>query len=81
MADKSRRKDAIGSLFDSSNYTVPLPWPVPPGEAPLRGIPPTERDRIERQPVWNGYDTNAVQGEDLMRQYFWPQDYPQDEKA
>jgi len=60
---------------------MPIPWPMPPGEAPLRAVPPSERDAIERLPTMNGYDANAVQGDDLMRRYLWPQDYLQEEKA
>jgi hypothetical protein len=44
-------------------------------------VPPSERDAIERLPMMNGHDANAVQGDDLMRQYLWPQDYPQEEEA
>jgi hypothetical protein len=46
--------------------TQPLQMPSPQ----LR-ITPEMRDAIERQPSFNsGYDRNAIQGDDLMRQYF-----------
>ena len=51
---------------------VPSPWLVAPGEAVMM-VPPNERDIIERAPVSEGYDANAVQGDDVMRQYFWPE--------
>ena len=70
------QRDRITSILMASAvpdaYTVPLPWPVPPGEQLLRGIPPNERDLIERAPVMEGQDLNAIRGEDLMQQYFWP---------
>jgi hypothetical protein len=45
---------------------------MPRGEQLLRGIPPNERDLIERAPVMEGYDANAIQGQDVMDQYFFP---------
>ena len=81
MPGKLHRGGAMGSLFDPGAYMMPSPWPVAPGERPVMVVPPNERDMIERLPAWNGYDANAVQGDDLMRQYLWPQDYPQEEKA
>jgi len=62
----------MASAVSPDAYTVPLPWPMPPGEQLLRGIPPNERDLIERAPVMEGYDANAIKGEDVMQQYFWP---------
>ena len=52
------------------NYAVPSPIPVPPGMAPIPYIPPWRRDRMERLPMTQGYDRNAVQGDDQIRQYF-----------
>jgi len=70
------QRDRITSILMASavpeGYAVPLPWPMPPGEQLLRGIPPNERDLIERVPVMEGQDLNAIRGEDLMQQYFWP---------
>ena len=74
----SEQRDRIAQMLMASAaspdaYTVPLPWPMPPGEQLLRGIPPNERDLIERAPVMEGQDLNAIRGEDLMQQYFWPE--------
>ena len=70
------QRDRITSILMASavpeGYAVPLPWPMPPGEQLLQGIPPNERDLIERAPVMEGQDLNAIRGEDLMQQYFWP---------
>jgi hypothetical protein len=52
------------------NYAVPSPIPVPPGMAPIPYIPPWRRDRMERLPNMQGYDRNAVQGDDQIRQYY-----------
>jgi hypothetical protein len=52
------------------NYAVPSPIPVPPGAAPIPYIPPWLRDRMDRPAITNGYDRNAVQGDDQMRQYY-----------
>jgi len=70
------QRDRITSILMASaapeGYTVPLPWPVPPGEQLLQGIPPNERDMIEHAPVFEGQDLNAIQGQDVMDQYFFP---------
>ena len=50
---------------------VPSPWLVAPGEAVMM-VPPSERDLIERAPVFEGQDLNAIQGQDVMDQYFFP---------
>lgn len=50
---------------------VPSPWLVAPGEAVMM-VPPSERDLIERPPVFEGQDLNAIQGQDVMDQYFFP---------
>ena len=66
----SQRDRIAQALLDAQ--TVPLPWPMPPGEQLLRAIPPNERDLIERAPVFEGQDLNAIQGQDVMDQYFFP---------
>jgi hypothetical protein len=73
----SKKRDDIAAAL----MGVPSPWPVAPGEAPVMVIPPNERDAIERAPVSEGYDANAIQGDDLMRQRLWPQDYLQEEEV
>jgi hypothetical protein len=52
-------------------YRVPTPYPVAPGMAPVQVLPPGSRDRMDRPAVSQGYDRNAVQGDDLMKQYFY----------
>jgi hypothetical protein len=73
----SKKRPVMGDLMAQDAYTIPSPWPVPPGHAPLRVVPPNERDTIERLPRSEGYDANAIRGEDVMQQYFWPP--PQEE--
>jgi hypothetical protein len=50
---------------------VPSPWLIAPGQSVMM-VPPNERDLIERQPVMEGHDANAIQGQDVMDQYFFP---------
>ena len=53
-------------------YRVPVPYPVAPDMAPVQVLPPGSRDRMDRPGMsCMGYDRNAVQGDDLMRQYFY----------
>ena len=74
MSQRDRIAQAMmASVASPDAYTVPLPWPMPPGEQLLRAIPPNERDLIERAPVSEGHDANAIRGEDVMQQYFWPE--------
>jgi len=74
MSQRDRIAQAMmASAVSPDAYTVPLPWPMPPGEQLLRAVPPNERDLIERAPVSEGYDANAIRGEDVMQQYFWPE--------
>jgi hypothetical protein len=63
-------RDAIAMAL--MNQMVPSAWPVAPGEAPVMMVPPNERDMIERAPVITGEDLNAIQGQDVMDQYFFP---------
>lgn len=57
----------LGPEVDGSK---PSAIPVPPGAAPIPYIPPWRRDRMERLPMTQGYDRNAVQGDDQIRQYY-----------
>jgi hypothetical protein len=66
------KRDEIAQALIMANSQVPLPWPMPPGEPPLMVVPPNERDMIERPAISEGYDANAVQGQDLIDQYFYP---------
>jgi hypothetical protein len=75
MSDRER--DRIAKALMNA-YTVPSPWPVAPGQAPVMVVPPGERDAIERPAVSQGYDRNAIHGDDVMRQYFWPDKVEED---
>jgi hypothetical protein len=68
-----KHRDRIAKLLMTPDaYTVPSPWPMPPGHPALQQIPPEARDTIERPAVMQGYDRNAIQGDDLLQQYFDP---------
>ena len=65
----SEQRDRIAQALMAQ--MVLSPWLVAPGEAVMM-VPPNERDLIERAPVMEGHDPNAIRGEDVMQQYFWP---------
>jgi hypothetical protein len=66
----SKRDDIAKALMMQETYAVPSPWPMPPGEAPLQMIPPASLDLIERPPVNENPDANAVRPDDVLQQYF-----------
>jgi hypothetical protein len=66
----SDQRDRIAQALLAARM-VPSPWLIAPGQSVMM-VPPNERDLIERAPVFEGQDLNAIQGQDVMDQYFFP---------